>query len=107
MKESKIFDTSGKVYFGWWATLAGFILIVFGYSCIISITGVFFLPVTSDLGFSIGQFSVYVTIQCLSSVLALFIFQSRMTGQYIRKIMIFGAVCGAVSFAGFAAAQEL
>ena len=107
MKESKIFDTGGKVYFGWWATLAGFILIVFGYSCIISITGVFFLPVTSDLGFSIGQFSVYVTIQCLSSVLALFIFQSRMTGQYIRKIMIFGAVCGAVSFAGFAAAQEL
>ncbi|MCQ4635189.1 MFS transporter [Anaerovorax odorimutans] len=107
MKESKIFDSNGKVYFGWWATIAGFILIVFGYSCIVSITGVFFLPVTTDLGFSIGQFSIYVTIQCLASVLALFIFQNKMNKKYIRKIMIFGAICGAVSFAGFAAAQEL
>lgn len=106
-KESKLFDSNGKVYFGWWITLAGFILVVFGYSCIVSITGVFFLPVTEDLGFSIGQFSLYVTIQCLASVLALFIFQSKMTKKYIRKIMIFGAICGAASFIGFASAQEL
>ena len=62
-KESKLFDSNGKIYFGWWATLAGFILVVFGYSCIVSITGVFFLPVTEALGFSIGQFSLYITIQ--------------------------------------------
>ncbi len=107
MKESKIFDANGKVYFGWWTTLAGFILIVFGYSCIVSITGVFFLPVTEDLGFTIGQYSIYVTIQCLASILALFIFQNKMIKTAIRKIMIFGAICGAVSFFGFAAASEL
>lgn len=106
-KESKLFDSNGKIYFGWWATLAGFILVVFGYSCIVSITGVFFLPVTEALGFSIGQFSLYITIQCLASVLALFIFQSKMTKKYIRKIMVFGAICGAVSFIGFASAQQL
>lgn len=106
-KESRWFDENGKIYFGWWVTLAGFIMTVFGYSCIVSITGVYFLPVTEELGFSIGEFSGYVTVLCLASVVGLLIFQKKMVKRYIRKIMVFAAMCGAVSFIGFGCAGRL
>ena len=35
-------DENGRFYFGWYVVIMGFILMIFGYSCIVSVSGVFY-----------------------------------------------------------------
>lgn len=100
-------DENGKFYFGWYVVIMGFILMIFGYACIVSVSGVFTLPVTTDLGIQIGDFVVWMTIQSLASILVLLLIQKRMTEKMIKPIMIVSAVCGAIGMVGFSKSTEL
>ena len=86
-------DEHGKFYFGWYVVLMGFILMIFGYACIVSVSGVFTLPVTEELGLQIGDLVIWMTIQSLASIAVLLIVQKRMTEKMIRPIMIISALC--------------
>ncbi|MCI6821624.1 MAG: MFS transporter [Clostridiales bacterium] len=100
-------DEHGKFYFGWYVVLMGFILMIFGYACIVSVSGVFTLPVTEELGLQIGDFVIWMTIQSLASIAVLLIVQKRMTEKMIRPIMIISALCGAAGMIGFSRSTEL
>lgn len=100
-------DENGKIYFGWYVVIMGFILMLFGYDCIVSIAGVFVLPVTEELGFSIGDFVVWMTVQSVASIVFLLIIQKQITEKKLKPIMIISAVCGALGFVGFSQSTEL
>lgn len=100
-------DENGRFYFGWYVVIMGFILMIFGYSCIVSVSGVFTLPVTEELGLQIGDFVVWMTIQSLASIVVLLIIQKNMTKKMIKPIMIISAVCGAIGMFGFSRSTEL
>jgi MFS family permease len=106
-KKFQLRDSNGKIYFGWWVTILGFILTTFGYACIISATGVFLLPVTADLGFEIAPFTTYIMIMAFGSILWLFVFTRFMNEKQMRPLLISSAVVGAASFVGFAFSSEL
>ena len=107
MKKVSLKDENGKIYFGWFVTVAAAIIMLFGYACVVSLTGVFLLPVTQDLGLPIGQFSVYLTILSISCIVTLFFISKYITEKYIRKIMLIAAIIGALSFFGFASGSKL
>ena len=48
MRKIGLKDEHGKFYFGWYVVIMGFSLMIFGYACIVSVSGVFTLPVTED-----------------------------------------------------------
>ncbi len=100
-------DENGKFYFGWYVVIMGFILMIFGYACIVSVSGVFTLPVTTELGLQIGDFVVWMTIQSLASIAVLLLVQKRMTENMIKPIMIVSAICGAIGMFGFSRSTEL
>ncbi|MDO4869975.1 MAG: MFS transporter [Bacillota bacterium] len=100
-------DENGKFYFGWYVVIMGFILMIFGYACIVSVSGVFTLPVTEDLGLQIGDFVVWMTIQGLASIGALLIVQKMMTPKMLKPIMLIGAIAGIIGMFGFSRATEL
>lgn len=100
-------DENGKFYFGWYVVIMGFILMIFGYACIVSVSGVFTLPVTEDLGLQIGDFVIWMTIQSLAAIIVLLVIQKNMTQKMIKPIMIVSAVCGAAGMFGFSRSTEL
>jgi MFS family permease len=107
MKESIFKDENGKFYYGWWIIILAAFLCIVGYSAIVSVTGVFLLPVTSDLGFPVGQFSIYISIMSATSIVTLLFVSKYITGKNIKKIMLIAALCGAASFFGFMVSNEL
>lgn len=100
-------DENNRVYHGWKILVVGILLVVFGYSCIITITGLFILPVTTDLGFSVGDFSIYITIFSVVSIFALLLLTKAMTKKHIKKVMVISAALGGISFVGFYFATQL
>lgn len=108
-KEGKIGlrDERGKVYQGWKVLIVGIICVIFGYSCIITMSSLYVLPVTQELGFSVGDFSVYITIFSVVSIIALLVLTKWMNRKYLKKIMVIAGICGGISFIGFAMAQSL
>lgn len=104
---SNIKDENGKFYYGWKVVIMGFVLMIFGYACIVSVSGVFTLPVTTDLGLQIGDWVVWMTISSLANIGALLVVQKLMTEKYLKTIMIIGCVLGAIGMVGFAFATKL
>lgn len=107
MKQSILKDENGKFYYGWWIVLLASILCIFGYSAIVSVTGVFLLPVTTELGFPIGAFSLYISILSVTNIVVLSIVSKYFNEKNIKKIMIAAAIIGALSFLGFSFAKTL
>lgn len=107
MQKVGLKDENGKIYYGWWIVLVGFIAFIFGYTSIVSVTGVFVLPVTEELGFQIGDFTVWMTIQGFSSIAYLLVVQKLINEKTIKPIMIISALCGAAGMLGFAKSTEL
>lgn len=100
-------DENGKFYYGWWIVLLGGILCIFGYAAIVSVSGVFLLPVTSELGFSIGNFSIYLSIMSISNIVTLSIMSKHYNEKSIKKILVVAAIIGALAFTGFAFSTKL
>ena len=107
MGSMKLKDEHGKVYFGWYIIIMGLILMTVGYSCVISIAGVFILPVTQDLGIQIGDFVVWTTVMSLAAVLYLAIVSKFYNSKTLKPIMVACAICGAIGFFGFSRATEV
>ena len=60
------FKQNGRFYYGWMIVLLGLLLMTFAYVGFVSLTSIFVLPVTEDLGFARGEFMTYMTILSLA-----------------------------------------
>lgn len=107
MKNSIIKDENGKFYYGWVIVIATGLVIGFVYNGVASFSGLFTLPVTEDLGFSIGGFSLWYTIMAFVSMICLLLFSKYFDEKNIKKVMIIGGVLTTISFIGFAVSNEL
>lgn len=107
MSNFKLRDSSGKVYKGWYVLLTGILLMTFGYSCVVSVSGIFILPVTTELGIQIGNFSIWITIMSVVSIIFLSVISRVFSKKNIKKIMIICCLFGVVGFIGFATARSL
>lgn len=70
-------------------------------------TGVFFLPVTTELGLPVAGYSFYLTIMSVTNIITLLIISKYLNEKNIKKIMIIAGVFGIISFIGFAMAKSL
>ncbi len=96
-----------RAYYGWTIVALGFILTTCQYACVISVTGVFLLPVTNDLGFSIGEFSQYIMILSIAAMVSLFVCRRFMVEGSMKRLLVAASAVGATTFALFSAASEL
>ena len=107
MKSIYLKDENGKVYFGWWIVIVCGLIGAFAYGGAVTVSGVFLLPVTSELGFAIGQFSLYLSIMSITNIVTLFFISKHFTEKHTKKIMLAAGCCGALAFTGFSFANEL
>ena len=107
MKSFSFKDENGKFYYGWWIVITGAIITGLVYSGIVSVTGVFMLPVTQDLGLSVAAYSFYLTIMSITGIITLAIVSKFLDEKRIKKIMITAGIIGVISFIGFASAKSL
>ena len=100
-------DENGKFYYGWIIVLVAGLVTGFVYNGIASVTGIFMLPVTTDLGISVGGFSLYFTIMSFVSMFVLMFFSKYFTEKSIKKMMAIGGILTIISFVGFSFASSL
>ncbi len=97
----------GRFYYGWVIVFVGLIMLMLGYVSCISVTSVFVIPVTAELGIDRGQFVLYTTILSLFSVFVAGFFGKRMARGNIKLIMIISAMLTALGFFGFSRATDV
>lgn len=107
MKTFTIRDENGKLYYGWCIVLTAAVLCGLVYSGIVSVTGVFFLPVTTELGLPVAGYSFYLTIMSVTNIITLLIISKYLNEKNIKKIMVIAGIFGIISFIGFAFAKSL
>ena len=107
MSKFTLKNENGKIYTGWYIAAMGIILMTFAYSCIVSVSGMFMVPVTEALDLQIGDFSVWVTIMSVTAIIFLLIFSKIFSKRTIKPIMIVSCLCGVAGFIGFATSQSL
>lgn len=107
MKNFSLKDERGKFYYGWWIVLTAAIICGLVYSGIVSVTGVFMLPVTTELQLPIGSYSFYLTIMSITNIVTLLFISKYLTAKNIKKIMSVAAILGIISFIGFSMAKSL
>lgn len=107
MKTIALRDENGKIYYGWIIALMAAIFCGLVYSGIVSVTGVFLLPVTTELALPIAGYSFYLTIMSLTNIVTLLFISKYLSQKNIKKIMIIAGILGAISFVGFAMAKSL
>lgn len=107
MKSFTFRDENGKFYYGWWIVLAAAVFCGLVYSGIVSVTGVFLMPVTQSLGLPIAGYSFYITIMSLTQIVTLLSISKYLNQKNLKKIMIIAGCAGIVSFIGFAMAKSL
>lgn len=107
MKNFSLKDENGKIYYGWWIVLVAALICGLVYSGIVSVTGVFMLPVTTELELPIGSYSFYLTVMSLTNIVTLLIISKFLTAKNIKKIMAVAAILGIISFIGFSMAKSL
>lgn len=103
----KLRDENGKVYFGYYILIMSALIGTLIYNGIISTTGVFMLPVTTELGIPVGSFSMYLSILSVANIITLYFISRKLNKSNLKKIMIVSGVLGVLSFVGFAFATQL
>lgn len=107
MKAFTLRDENGKFYYGWWIVIAAAILCGLVYSGIVSVTGVFLMPVTTDLQLPVAGYSFYLTIMSITNIITLLVISKFLNEKTIKKIMIAAGILGVLSFIGFSMAKSL
>ena len=107
MKSFSFKDENGRFYYGWWIVIAAAVITGLVYSAIVSVTGVFMLPVTEDLGLSVAAYSLYLTVMSVTGIITLAVISKFLNEKHIKKIMIIAGIIGVISFIGFAAAKNV
>ncbi|MDO4544993.1 MAG: MFS transporter [Bacillota bacterium] len=107
MKTLTLRDENGKFYYGWWIVIVAAIFCGLVYSGIVSVTGIFLLPVTESLQLPIAGYSFYITIMSITNIITLLFISKYLNEKNIKKIMVIAGLLGIVSFIGFAMANSL
>lgn len=107
MKSFSFKDENGRFYYGWWIVIAAAVITGLVYNAIVSVTGVFMLPVTEDLGLSVAAYSLYITVMSVTGIITLAVISKFLNEKHIKKIMIIAGIIGVISFIGFAMAKNV
>ncbi len=107
MTKVSLKDENGKIYYGWYIVAISLFFMALGYSCVVSIVGVFVLPITAELKIQIGDFVTWTTIMSVTSILYLFFASKHYNAKTVKPIMLVCALLGAAAFFGFSRATEL
>lgn len=107
MKSFSFKDENGKFYYGWWIVIAAAIITGLVYSGIVSVTGVFMLPVTQDLGLPVAGYSLYLTVMSVMGILTLMFISKYLDEKKTKKIMVIAGIAGIISFIGFSMANSI
>ncbi len=107
MKSFSFKDENGRFYYGWWIVIAAAVITGLVYNAIVSVTGVFMLPVTEDLGLSVAAYSLYITVMSVTGIITLAVISKFLNEKHIKKIMIIAGIIGVISFIGFAMAKNI
>lgn len=101
------FKQNGRFFYGWIIVVLGLILMTFAYVGFVSLTSVFVLPVTEDLGFERGDWMTYMVILSLACVICSPIL-GKLMGKGNLKIWV-AAACfmGFLGYFGFSRANSL
>ncbi|MCB6993443.1 MFS transporter [bacterium 210820-DFI.6.37] len=98
---------NGRFFYGWVIVFLGFILMTFAYVGFLSLTSVFVLPVTEDLGFERGDWMTYMVILSLACVVCS-PFLGRLMGKGHMRLWIAAAcLLGFFGYLGFSRAHSL
>ncbi len=97
----KLRDENGKVYFGWYILIMSALIGTLIYNGIISTSGVFLLPVTTELGIPVGAFSFYISILSVANIITLYFISRKLNKNNMKKIMLITGILGILSFVGF------
>ena len=101
------FKQNGRFFYGWIVVVLGLILMTFAYVGFVSLTSVFVLPVTEDLGFERGDWMTYLVILSLACVVCSPIL-GKLMGKGNLKIWVAAAcVLGFIGYFGFSRANSL
>lgn len=100
-------DENGRIYFGWYILVVSALIGTLIYNGIISTSGVFMLPVTTELGIPVGAFSFYISILSVANIITLYIISRKLNKNNIKKIMIITGALGVLSFVGFSFSTQV
>lgn len=107
MTKVSLKDEHGKIYYGWYIVAISLFFMALGYSCVVSIVGVFVLPITSELHIQIGDFVAWTTIMSVTSIIYLFFASKHYNAKTVKPIMLVCALMGVIAFFGFSRSTEL
>lgn len=103
----KLRDENGKIYFGYYILIMSSLIGTLIYNGIISTSGIFMLPVTTELGIPVGSFSMYISILSVANIITLYLISRKLNKNNLKKIMLVTGALGVLSFVGFAFATQL
>lgn len=103
----KLRDENGKIYFGYYILIMSSLIGTLIYNGIISTSGIFMLPVTTELGIPVGSFSMYISILSVANIITLYLISRKLNPGNLKKIMLVTGALGVLSFVGFAFATQL
>ncbi len=81
---------SFKIHYAWFILIGCCMLQIGSLGAVTNLSGLFYLPVCAELGFSVGQLSLYRTIMGVVSLVTL-PFASKMLSKYDSRIILTGA----------------
>jgi len=98
---------NGRLYYGWYILILSFLYMAIGYAGILSISSVFIVPVTTDLGYSRSSFMIVSTIMMLSSVFFAGYYGKSMEKGNIKRLIIINILAVFLSYSVFSFATKL
>lgn len=106
MKEIQ-FKQNGRFFYGWIVVILGLLLMTFGYVGFVSLTSVFVLPVTENLGFERGDWMTYNVIQALACVICSPLLGRLMGKSGVRFWTAVSCLLGFIGYFGFSRVDSL
>lgn len=101
------FKQNGRFYHGWVILVFCFFLMAIGYAGILSISSVFIVPITRDLGYSRSSFMLLSTIMMLSAVVFAGFYGRAMEKGPIKPWIVVNLIAVFLAYNGFSFATEL
>ena len=96
-----------KIYPGWWIVLTGVVLMGMVYAPMLTLPGVFTVPVTGDFGISRTTFNLHISICSLSSTVAAVVGGKAFDKYSPRALMSFFAVLTGLCFGAYSFATNV
>ncbi|MGE4272530.1 MAG: MFS transporter [Desulfitobacterium sp.] len=90
-----------------WLVMIGACLIMSAVALGTTCLGFFVKPITTELGYSRGAFTLYVSLITLTSIFALPVFGKQIPKYGIKKLVIVGGIWCSLAFVGLSFAKSL